>query len=384
MPSYKGFWSYVHADDAADGGRIARLARDIASEFEMQTGEAIELFLDRDELQWGDNWRNEIDNALASVAFFIPVLTPRYFRSVECRRELQFFARKAIELGVRDLVLPLLYVDVPALQQMAPTDEMIPLIRGFQWEDWRELRFADPTTESYRRGVSRLTARLVAANHEAEAAPSVIAPERSDIIDEEPGLIDEIAASESAMPRWQETIYDIAQQIEIVGQIMTEANEEMQRSDRAGKGFGGRLYIAKKVARRLAEPADHLAQLGSTYASQMHEVNGGIRALIQSVPEGGPADAEELQSVCEFFNAIREMAASAETGLGQIEEMVHSASALEAMSRDLRPPLRRMKEGLTRTIEARAVIREWVRLIDTSGVHCAEPALPTDPGAEPE
>lgn len=356
------------------------MARDIASEFEMQTGEAIELFLDKDELQWGDNWRNEIDNALASVAFFIPVLTPRYFLSVECRRELQFFDRKAIELGVRDLVLPLLYMDVPALQQSPPTDEIIPLIRGFQWEDWRELRFADPTSESYRRGVARLTARLVAANHEAEVAPSIIAPEESNISDDEPGLIDEIAASESSMPRWQETIYEIAQHIEGVGQIMSEAAEEMQRSDRAGKGFGGRLYIAKKTARRLAEPADHLAQLGSTFASQMHEVNGGIRALIQAVPEGGPVDAEELQSVCEFFHAMREMALSAETGLAQIEEMVHQASAMEAMSRDLRVPLRRMKEGLTRTLEARAVVREWVRLIDASGVECAEPAPPRDSG----
>jgi hypothetical protein len=378
MPSYKGFWSYVHADDAADGGRIARLARDIASEFEMQTGEAIELFLDRDELQWGDNWRNEIDNALASVAFFIPVLTPRYFRSVECRRELQFFARKAIELGVRDLVLPLLYVDVVALHETAPTDEMVPLIRGFQWEDWRELRFAEPTTESYRRGVSRLTARLVVANQAAEAASSIVVPSESEIGDEEPGLLDEIAASESMMPRWTDTVYEIAHQIEEVGQIMNESTEEIRRSDQAGKGFGGRLYIAKKTARRLADPADSLAQLGSTYASQMHELNGGIRTLIQAVPEGGPADPDELTSVCEFFTALRRMAAAAETGLAQVEGMVNQASAMEGLSRDLRAPLRRMKEGLTRTLEARAVVREWLRLIDASGVQCAEPE-PTIP-----
>lgn len=380
MPSYKGFWSYVHADDSADGGRIARLARDIAAEFEMQTGETIELFLDRDELQWGDNWRDEIDNALASVAFFVPVLTPRYFRSVECRRELQFFARRAIELGVRDLVLPLLYVDIAALNHATPTDDMIPLIRGFQWEDWRELRFADPTTESYRRGVSRLAARLVAANQEAEAVTSIVVPEGSEIGDEEPGLIDEIAASESMMPRWQDTIYELAREMEVIGQIMRESTEEIERSDRAGKGFGGRLYIAKKTARSLAGPTDRLAQLGSTFASQMHEVDGGLRALIQAVPEGGPVDADELVSVCKFFNAIRQMAAASETGLAQIESMVHHASVMEALSRDLRAPLRRMKEGLTRTLEARAVAREWVRLIDASSVPCAEPAPPEDSG----
>jgi hypothetical protein len=370
MSSYKGFWSYVHADDTGDGGRIARLARDIVAEFEMQTGETIELFLDRDELQWGANWRSEIDNALASVAFFIPVLTPRYFRSVECRRELQDFARRAIQLGIRELVLPLLYVDVPALHQTGSTDELIPLVRGFQWEDWRDLRFADPASESYRRAVSRVTERLVAANQQAEAAPPVIVPDAGDTGEDEPGLIDSIAASELVMPLWQETILEISEQLELVSRIMTDGTDEIKQSDKNGKGFGGRLYVAKKTAQRLTQPADHLAELGSTSASQMHEVDNGIRVLIQAVPEGGPADPDELRAVCEFFVAIRGIAAAAESALSQIEGMMGQASVLEEQSRDLRAPLRRMKEGLTRTLEARAVIREWVRLIDASGVRC--------------
>jgi len=31
----KGFWSYVHADNDAEGGRVARLAQDVAAQFEM-------------------------------------------------------------------------------------------------------------------------------------------------------------------------------------------------------------------------------------------------------------------------------------------------------------------------------------------------------------
>jgi hypothetical protein len=37
----KGFWSYVHADDDADGGRVSRLAQDVVEQFEMLTGETI-------------------------------------------------------------------------------------------------------------------------------------------------------------------------------------------------------------------------------------------------------------------------------------------------------------------------------------------------------
>lgn len=55
MTAAGGFWSYVHADDEADAGRVAQLARDVVAQFEMLTGEPIELFLDRDALAWGDH-----------------------------------------------------------------------------------------------------------------------------------------------------------------------------------------------------------------------------------------------------------------------------------------------------------------------------------------
>ena len=55
MANSEGFWSYVHADDEAEGGRILRLARDVAGQFEMLTGEPLTLFLDKDAIKWSDN-----------------------------------------------------------------------------------------------------------------------------------------------------------------------------------------------------------------------------------------------------------------------------------------------------------------------------------------
>src|ERR1700735_4185819 len=103
----EGFWSYVHADNEAEGGRIVQLAHDLVAQYEMITAETINLFLDRDTLSWGDNWRLKIDQSLATTAFFVAVLTPRYFTSSECRRELQTYVRGAEQVGIRDLVLPI-------------------------------------------------------------------------------------------------------------------------------------------------------------------------------------------------------------------------------------------------------------------------------------
>jgi hypothetical protein len=107
----------------------------------MLTSEKIVLFLDRDDIDWGEDWRSKIDESLSTIAFFIPVLTPRYFRSPECRRELQYFAQRVTDLGVKELVLPLLYVDVPSLHEDAPADDLVALVQTFQWKDWRGLRF---------------------------------------------------------------------------------------------------------------------------------------------------------------------------------------------------------------------------------------------------
>jgi hypothetical protein len=168
LSTSQGFWSYVHADDAAEGGRITDLARHLQAQYEMLTGDALVLFLDRDALKWGDEWRNKVDESLAGIAFFIPLMTPRYFLSAECRRELQFVARVATRAGVQQLVLPLLYVDVQTLHDEASADDLVKLVRTFQRVDWRELRFADVTSERYRKAVAALAERLVDVNRQLE------------------------------------------------------------------------------------------------------------------------------------------------------------------------------------------------------------------------
>src|SRR4051794_7109392 len=94
-----GFWSYVHADDESDGGRILSLAGHLRSQYRLKTADELELFLDRDSLSWGEEWEARIDEAIAGTTFFIPVITPSYFKSQPCRQELLKFTREASRLG---------------------------------------------------------------------------------------------------------------------------------------------------------------------------------------------------------------------------------------------------------------------------------------------
>ena len=379
MSGVQGFWSYVHKDDVADDGRISRLARDMGAQYEMLTGEAIELFLDRDALKWGDNWRNKIDESLASVAYFIPVLTPRYFMSPECRREFQFFARRADRLGINDLVLPLLYVDVPSLADDAAKDELVLLVRRFHWEDWRETRYTDVTTEAYRRGVSSLAARLVAANMRVEQTDIVAAARRVEETDEEEdeplGLIDRLAQAEEALPDWKNTLSAISQEIELIGRLMSEATAEINEKAGRSKGFAHRLTVARRLAKQLGEPTDKVSSFGRQFVTQLHDVDEGFRAIIAHGPAEIAERPESKTELCQFFKVVRNLSTSAQSGLSAIQQMAEAIAPVEKMSRDLRPVLRRLRQGLTMMVEAREVTDSWVGLIDESGVDCQD--LPT-------
>ncbi len=87
------FWSYTHEDDKHEDGAIVRLAERTGEEYSLLTGERLTVFVDRNDLAWGEHWKQRIDDALVSTTLFIPVITTRYFASEECRRELFRFAR---------------------------------------------------------------------------------------------------------------------------------------------------------------------------------------------------------------------------------------------------------------------------------------------------
>jgi len=376
MNRFHGFWSYVHRDDDADHGRISRLAQDVAAEYEMMTGDSIELFLDKNALDWGDSWREKIDESLASVAFFIPVMTPRYFMSAECRRELQFFARRADDLGIKELVLPLHYVDVPDLRNDSAPDDLMRIVRGFQWEDWRDLRFSDVATESYRRGVTSLASRLVEANRHAEQSDvdgsSIRLGESSsqDSGDDAPGFVDSLASAEEAIPAWTETISAIGREVISIGALINSATDDISKTPIQRRTFAHRLAIAKRLATQLNDPTDRVSTLGNDYASQLHSVDSGICAIIEMAPDAIKDNPETKKELCAFFAVVRDLSDSARQALDSAQSMVKALTPTEKMSRDLRPVLRKLRQALTVLIEGREITDEWIHLIDKSGLSC--------------
>jgi len=387
MANLQGFWSYVHADDKAENGRISQLAKDIVSQFEMYTGEEISLFLDKESLEWGKNWRNEIDRNLVSTGFFIPILTPRYFMSAECRRELQSFARKAIDLGIKDLILPIIYVETPSMNDEYTTDDLIQLVKTFQWENWTELRFEDVNSENYRRGVARLANRIVEANKRAEETLAVSTPKNNatpskakdldsqndgDEEDESLGLIDLLADTEEQMEKSPSTLAAIAEEVVLIGDIMRKATLDINKPIALKSGFAHKQVIARRIAVLLDKPIEKIWKLSNELSSQQHSVDKGYRVIIERASEEITNNPASKENFCTFFDSIKNLIETSTNAFANIKKMSEATEPLDKISRDLRPVMRRLRQGLTIMLELEKMYQEWLVLIETTGISCQD------------
>ena len=80
----------------------------------------IHIFYDKEELEWGDNWKDRILNGVQDSEFAIIVISENFFGSEWTERELDEFLNRQDESGQK-IILPLLYnISVDDLRQKYP------------------------------------------------------------------------------------------------------------------------------------------------------------------------------------------------------------------------------------------------------------------------
>jgi hypothetical protein len=285
--------------------------------------------------------------------------------------------RKATDLGVKELVLPLYYLDVPELNNQATNDELVKLLQTFQWADWRELRFSDVASAEYRRAVAGLAARIVEANHQADASPSPPPQEEQSEAsveeNEAPGQIDSLAETEEVLAKLPETLGSLSEEVKQIGQLMNESTDNIKRLEGQRKGFSARLAVARQLSSKLNAPVENIWTKANLYASQIHSIDTGFRIIIERAPIEVQQNPEYQKNFCSFFGSVRGMSTSSAEAITSVKGMLEAVGPLEKMSRDMRPVLRRLKQGLTILIESSEVTQEWLRLIDSTEINCENP-----------
>lgn len=159
------FMSYVRSDDLHDNGRLTELCKRLSGEVRMQLGEEFRIFQDRNDIAWGQQWKQRIVQSLDAATFLIPIITPGFYKSPPCLEELELFLKREQDLGRGDLVLPVYYVGCP---EFAPGDRsdaarLAAVIASRQFTDWQDLRFEPFTTPQVGRMLANMARQVVQA-----------------------------------------------------------------------------------------------------------------------------------------------------------------------------------------------------------------------------
>lgn len=63
------FISYVRFEDEHNNGRLSELCRLLSAEVRVQTGDQFDIFQDRKDIGWGENWKRRIDESIDVVTY---------------------------------------------------------------------------------------------------------------------------------------------------------------------------------------------------------------------------------------------------------------------------------------------------------------------------
>ncbi len=157
------FLSYTRFD--AEDGEIAAFRRRLSRTVRQVSGKQFHIFQDVDDetgIGLGERWKDKLDEMLDRARFFIPILTPSFFRSEPCRQELRTFLDLERRVGRRDLVLLIYWISCPVLEEghLKARDELAQEIDERQRWDWRDLIFEDLMSPACRRELHALSTQI--------------------------------------------------------------------------------------------------------------------------------------------------------------------------------------------------------------------------------
>jgi WD40 repeat protein len=165
--SLVGFFSYSRDDDTGFKDVLSRLRLTIQAELSAQLGRKADdfsIWQDKFAIPDGALWRNQISDGIKQAAFFIPIITPRVVNSPHCAFEFESFLAREAELGRDDLVFPILFIQVPELEDGTwQQNPVLKIVKDRQYLDWRENRYRPLETPEVAERIGRFCLNIANA-----------------------------------------------------------------------------------------------------------------------------------------------------------------------------------------------------------------------------
>ncbi|GAA3460144.1 hypothetical protein ACFFSW_12900 [Saccharothrix longispora] len=303
-----GFWSYAHDDNRSAGDGILAPAQAVAAEYDLLTGEELRVFVDRDAIEWGDNWRAKIDAGLTE--------------------------------------------DNP--------DELIATTARTQYVDWSKLRLVAPASSEHREAAHSLAARLVEIEGRM-AAVQIDNEQSSSTEDEADGLAELIAKIDALIPDWLDAVIaarTVAAQLKATDQTYDQEEVRLRR-----RGAPRSAITARKLrfGSEMHPVMTRYHALATTYSSRTIVLDPLVTKVLRAA-SGHPDDLALISDISDsvdeaMINIEANGKTEAPTAHGWYEE--HSR-----LSRTFRELARLEKEGLKMVDEGNAIVERWAAQLE--------------------
>lgn len=357
------FLSYAMADDD-EYQFVVALKKSLEHACWSDGGRKLQIFVDRQDIGWGDNWRDKIADSLENATVFLPVISRQYFDREACRAELQAFHAAADRLGITELLLPLLLFGKSQITSESD-DALVRLVEGLQHHDIQEAVLAGPDTKEWRTTMLAVAQRLITA---VTLAEKVIqdrdstppggqrsGSELDGIGDDDPGL-DELNS------RMQGESEKLATQVTEVTRILTELTVRVTPYGQRLQGASGETVRAMlaDVARDIEDLSLGMQRLGGEVETTMSKVDADLRQYYSLVMRFGTPEMQE--SVRQEVAGLESQFAEITQIMALMSDFIAQIQPLEVLSVPLRSSIRPLRTGVNSIHVALSTMESWTRL----------------------
>ncbi|MDY0891566.1 DUF4143 domain-containing protein [Frigoribacterium sp. CFBP9030] len=351
------FVSYVHADNQRLNGRIVDFARDIAEAYAFLYGFEVSLFIDRDDIEWGESWRDRLDDELAAVPFLLSMVTPRYLASLACRDEVLTFSAAAKQAGDPRRLLPISWVDVSTSDVVPDSDPVRKILSNAQYLDMTQARLEPRGSVAYndivesaahrlRRSVIRLRADQgnLATDADVQAVDDTDA---TTAVDDDRDLTEVMSDFANHGAQVEEAVTALHNAFDGMGAVMAENPMPQNTSPAAASAQFVRL------GQFLAEPVEEIERATDNVGAAWEAVDSDISRMVELVRAVPDADV---------VSPLKDSLSDLERSLTfpGIDLMTAQIGALGALSRHLQPLARAVTGALTVLEGIQKSTRLWV------------------------
>lgn len=361
------FLSYTRADDGVYG--MVRPFKEMLGHFiYAKSGRRVKTFLDQDSIGWGELWRDRLEKEILGASVFIPLLSAAYLDSDNCRMEFNKFQANATALGVKELLLPVLLLNAPAIFNENSTDDVVIEAAARQWEVIEEAVLSDSRSSAWKTTMAHLADRFVNAYEAAEAkladtvdtdTPSSFVSsltsdlendDEDDDDEDEPGIAELTASLEIGFAELTVVGTEMGPAIEGLGQAASKAgklDENMTTQQLQTWSL--------KAARAFNEPSEKISELGERMFTTAKEVDLDMQRLRRIATEFLSVSPDMAVN----YNSSIEQLGGLDVVSSQLESLLNSMKPAEHFSVPLRKSLRPARRGLTRVTDSLRLIETW-------------------------